>query len=115
VAFSDNINTELEIGKVLPSSYKNEWIEKAKGKKKKTHRGRSNSGKKDETHTNQDVTPSVPVWPGRHKQKKEYVIKQTNNTPENESQETPKDQIPKQDEPIKENVPPQSNQSETTV
>jgi len=45
VAISDQINTELEIGKVLPSSYKSERVEKERGKKKK-HRGRSSSGKK---------------------------------------------------------------------
>jgi hypothetical protein len=35
VGISDVINTELEIGKVLPSSYKSEWVEKVNGKKKK--------------------------------------------------------------------------------
>jgi len=59
------------------------------------------------------VTPSVPVWPGRHKQKKEYVVKQTNNQPENESLEPPKDQTTNQDEP-KDTVP-QLNQNETTI
>lgn len=114
VGISDQINTELEIGKVLPSSYKNEWIEKVRGKKKKNHRGRSSSGKKDESHTNQEVTPSVPVWPGRHKHKKEYVIKQTNNQPENETQETSKEQTTKQDETKKDTVSPQINQNEIT-
>jgi len=61
---------------------------KSKRKKKKNHRGRSNSGKREETNQiTQEETPSVPVWPGRFKQKKEYVIKQTNNPPDTPPEE----------------------------
>jgi len=53
------------------------------------------------------------VWPGRHKQKKEYVIKQTNNEPENETQEIPHEQTTIQEETEDTNtVPPQN---ETTL
>jgi len=82
-AISEQINTELEFGKVLPSSYKNEWVEKVKGKNsKRNHRGSRSNERKDEVNHNlneKEETPSVPVWPGRYKQKKEYVIKQNQN------------------------------------
>jgi len=91
VGISDVINSELEIGKVLPSSYKSEWVEK--GKKKKT-RQRSKSGKKEQPPTNQEEPPSVPIWPGRKHTKKEYVIKQTDDQQENNQQENNPNNLP---------------------
>jgi len=79
VGISEQMNTELEIGKVLPNSYKSEWVEKVRGKKN-TQRVRSNSGKRDEVQNNSKLeTSSIPVWPGRYKQK-EYVVKQPDQT-----------------------------------
>jgi len=87
-AIAEQSNTELEIGKVIPHTTKNDWVEK--GKNKRNKRQRTPSVKKEESNVqNKDNDTSVPVWPmgGRQTKRKEYVRKQSTETQTSEFEE----------------------------
>jgi hypothetical protein len=92
-AIAEQYNTELEIGKVIPHSTKNDWVEKSRGKSKRNKRQRTPSVKKDESNNqNKDNdTSSVPVWPmgGSNKPKrKEYVRKYSSDIQPSDEENT---------------------------